>query len=104
MDDSIGCAEHPLITVAAYDPHSGFVAGHNIGTTQGPEGIGAPGGKNRSRVIRAKPSIAAKESPLRAMPGQNSVALNRGESHLSYQLNFLRLIWESCDIEHRSPR
>jgi hypothetical protein len=39
MDDGIGRAEHPLIAVAAFDPHSGFVADYNIGTAQGLERI-----------------------------------------------------------------
>ena len=47
MDDGIGRAEHPLIAVAAFDPHSGFIARHNLGAAQGHEGIVAPGGKDR---------------------------------------------------------
>jgi len=47
MNDRIGRAEDPLITVAAVDPHSGFVACHNLCAAQGHQGIVAFGGKDR---------------------------------------------------------
>ena len=46
MNDSIGRAENPLIAVAAFDPHAGFVASYNLRAAQSHEGIIAPGSKD----------------------------------------------------------
>jgi len=34
MNDSIGRAEDPLLAIAAFDPHPGFVASDNLCATQ----------------------------------------------------------------------
>ena len=103
MDDGIGRAEHPLIAVAAFDPHSGFVAGYNIGTAQDREGIVAPGGKDRRCALEhvhqrtladIKPEQIAKYT-LQPLVGKQLVGLQveRQRVNATAKRRALRRLW-----------
>ena len=51
MDNGLGRAEDPLVGIAAFDPRARFVASHNLGAAQNPEGVGAFGGKDRCGAL-----------------------------------------------------
>jgi hypothetical protein len=103
MDHGIGRAEFPLIAVAAFDPHPGFVARHNLGAAQGHKRIVAPGGKDRRGALEhvhqraladIQPEQIAKHA-LQPLVGKQLVRLEieRQRVDLAAERCALRRLW-----------